>query len=418
MKKFCFRYFNFIIALLILCIFCIENSFAKSNSLISSKYDIFFEDILKKEKQHLKDSYILFDCLYDKNAESIDAYSLFLYMKQNNLPVYYVLLKDNPLYQKLKNDNELDNVIVIENYSKRDGENFLKAIKDVLPRTKAIISSFGTESIIDKYFHSLKYLKYIFIQHGQVFFKQSVMYSGYLFPKKFPYILASSDIERAIFRKYGWEDKNILKAGLPRWDLLKDKEHLDEKSILIMFTWRLTTPRLFAKSLFLKRFSSLLNNKEFNDFLLKNNIKIYLAHHHAFKTNSNININIDLPNIEIVDMNNISHYIKKSSLLITDLSSVSFDFMFQNKPVIFYGLDRGDILLEKNQYNDLEILKQIEKTFPNIVFEEKELIELVKQYVNNGFMLEEKDIQIYDKFFFTKKNIRQQLLDEINRICQ
>lgn len=393
---------------------CATNALAKADL---SYYDNVFLKIKKDASKYEKDSFLLFDCLYDKDAESIDAYSLFLHIKEKGYKAYYITLKDSDIYKKLKDENNLENIIVISEYSKNDGKKFVSAIAKILPKTKAIITSFGTESVIDKYFHSLDYLKYIFIQHGQTFFKESVLNSGYLFKEKFPYILASSDIESAIFRKYGWEDKNILKAGLPRWDLLKNNNlSNNEKSIFIMFTWRITNPKMFAHSLYLKRLSSLLGNKEFHDFLQKNNIKIYLAVHHALKANSNINLNIDLDNIEVVDTKKISHYIKKSSLLITDLSSVCFDFMFQNKPVIFYGLDRGDRLLERNQFIDLELLKRRENVIPNIVFDEKLLIEKVKYYVNRDFVLEDKTANIYSKFFYLKENIREKLFDEINRV--
>ncbi len=393
---------------------CATNALAKADF---SYYDNVFLKIKKDASKYEKDSFLLFDCLYDKDAESIDAYSLFLHIKEKGYKAYYITLKDSDIYKKLKDENNLENIIVISEYSRNDGKKFITEIAKILPRTKAIITSFGTESVIDKYFHSLDYLKYIFIQHGQTFFKESVLNSGYLFEKKFPYILASSDIESAIFKKYGWKDKNILKAGLPRWDLLKNNNlSNNEKSIFIMFTWRITNPKRFAHSLYLKRLSSLLGNKEFHNFLQKNNIKVYLAIHHALKANSNINLNIDLDNIEVVDTKKISHYIKKSSLLITDLSSVCFDFMFQNKPVIFYGLDRGDGLLERNQFIDLELLKRRENVIPNIVFDEKLLIEKVKYYVNRDFVLEDNTANIYSKFFYLKENIREKLFDEINRV--
>lgn len=391
-----------------------------NNTLASDDLDYYnktFSQIKKDANKYEKDSFLLFDCLYDKDAESIDAYSLFSYIREKGYNAYYVTLKDSDIYNKLKENNNFENIIVISEYSKVDGKKFIKEIIKILPKTKAIITSFGTESIIDKYFHELDYLKYIFIQHGQIFFKESVFNSGYLFKEKFPYILASSEIESSIFKKHGWNDENILKAGLPRWDLLKQNKLTDEeKSIFIMFTWRLTNPYRFTQSLYFKRLYSLLKNKEFHDFLQKNNIKVYLALHHALKTNSNINLNIDIDNIEIVDTQKISHYIKKSSLLITDLSSICFDFMFQNKPVIFYGLDRGDKLLERNQFIDLEMLKKREHIFPNIVFDENMLIEKVKYYVNRNFILENETANVYSNFFYIKENIREKLFDEINRI--
>ncbi len=375
-----------------------------------------FKDVLSKHKHYKKDTYILFDCLYDKDAEPIDAYSLFLHMREKNLKAYYVVLKDTNLFRKLEQENNLENIIAITNYSKLDGREFIYSIYDILPKTKAIITSFGTENVIDYYFNQIPYLKYIFIQHGQVFFKESVMNNGYINSKKFDNILVSSNIEANIFKKYGWSDDKLIKSALPRWDLLNNKNSIDEKSIFIMLTWRDTSPDRFAKSLYLKRLSSLLYNINNDHFFIDNNVKIYFAPHHAFKANSNISLLIKHKNIEIVSPHNISQYIKKSSILLTDLSSVAFDFMFQNKPVIFYGLDRGDALLEKKQFIDLELLKQREKIFPNIFFNEHEVINKLKYYVNRDFTLEKEISDIYNMFFYIKKDIRDDLLKKIEDI--
>ena len=183
-----------------------------------------------------------------------------------------------------------------------------------------------------------------------------------------------------------------------------------------MFTWRSTTPKRFSQSLYWKRLVLLLENKEFNNFIQNNNIKVYFAPHHAFEEKSNISISINLPNIKFINSLEISEYIKKSSMLLTDLSSVAFDFMFQNKPVIFYGLDRGDPLLEVNQYIDLELLKQKESIFPNIFFNEDDVVNKIKYYADRNFVLEKDVADIYDKFFFIKQDIREDLINQLEHM--
>ena len=242
------------------------------------------------------------------------------------------------------------------------------------------------------------------------------MNNGYISPKTFDKVLVSSEIETSIFKKYGWDDENLIKSALPRWDLLNDKNLSNEKSIFIMFTWRITTPERFAQSLYLRRLVLLLKNEQFKNFIKNNNIKVYFAPHHAFKEKSNISISINQPNIEFVGYNEISKYIKKSSLLLTDLSSVAFDFMFQNKPVILYGLDRGDPLLEVNQYIDLELLKQKQNIFPNIFFNEEDVVNKIKYYADRNFVLEKDVADIYSKFFYIKTNIRDDLTKKIENL--
>ncbi len=379
------------------------------------KLVLMLDDYVSKNN-NIKDTYILFDCLYDAEVESLDAYSLFNHMKKNGLKAYYVVLKDNHLYKKLKSENNLDNIIGIDYNVRHKSEEFILQLSDILPKAKAIITSFEIGTDLDYKFNNLPDTQYIFIQHGQIFFKESILSGGYFNKHLFDKILISSQNEAKILKKYGWNDEQFIKSGLPRWDLLNDKNKTDEKSIFIMLTWRTTHPSIFARTLYFKKLVSLFNHTDLIDFLVKNNVKIYFAPHHALKEVSNINFSIDHPQIEVVKPTEISKYIKKSSMLLTDFSSVAFDFMFQNKPVILYGLDRGDPLLEMNQFFDLELLKQKQNTFPNIFFNEIDVINKIKFYVVNDFVLEKNVADIYDDFFFIKKDIRKDLVNQLERL--
>ena len=67
-------------------------SFQNYNALYTYVGNL-FDDIKQNRLNKIKDNYILFDCLYDAEAENIDAYSLFLKMKEkgfvfNNVVVH------------------------------------------------------------------------------------------------------------------------------------------------------------------------------------------------------------------------------------------------------------------------------------------------------------------------------------------
>ena len=369
------------------------------------------------KNNEIKDTYILFDCLYDAEVENIDAYSLFLSMREKNINAYYVTLENNSLYKRLETENKLDNILPLKDSVRLNPKEFIYTISPFIPKTKSIITSFEIGTNLDYMLNNSPYFQYIFIQHGQIFFKESILIEKYLNNNLFDKILTSSDSETNILKKYGWKDEQFIKSGLPRWDLLNDNK-TSEKSIFIMFTWRMTSPIEFKYSWYYKKILSLLNNSDFHNYLEEHNIKIYFAPHHALKEVANIDFQINHPNITMVNPTEISHYIKKSSLLLTDLSSVAFDFMFQNKPVILYGLDRGDKLLEKNQYIDMEALKEKQSTFPNIFFDENEVIEKIKYYIENNFILEPEITDIYNKFFFIKENIRDDLIQKIEKITE
>jgi len=379
----------------------------------------FIKKIKKNQKDYQKDCYLLFDCLSDETVECIDAYTLFQYLETLGEKAYYVVLKNTELYHQLEAQNKLKHIIGLDKSSKDNPGDFFESIYDILLKTKAVITSFGENSTAaNRFFKQNPYWQYIFIQHGQIFMPTRTIETNYLYPEKFDKFLVSSENERNILKKYGWEENKLIKAGLPRWDLLPKNKQSSEKSILIMFTWRRHNLISFENSLYKKNLLRLLNNKELNTFLEERNIKLYFAPHHALSTNQGINFTVENNNINIISSQNISKYIKQCSCLITDFSSVSFDFMFQNKPVILYILDKDDITLnplEQKGINSFDYKKYI---IPNVYYEEDEVIEKLKYYVENDFELEPETKQKYDKFFYTKENIRQKLVEEINKICK
>ena len=381
----------------------------------SKKEKTYIRKIKQNYHKYPSDSYILFDCLHDNNVESIDAYSLFLSMREQNLKAYYVLLKDTNLYKKLEAENNLENIIPLENFSKECPGEFVETIYEYLLRAKAVITSFGENSAkINKFLKKFPHWQYIFIQHGPSFLKESVMYNGYLYPEKFDKILICSEQEKKIFNKYGWKDEQLICCGLPRWDLLSEKEQVNEKSILMMFTWRNINILQFENSEYKRNLSKLLQNSELHDLLRKNNIKLYFANHHAFAANKGIFFTIEnSENLTVIDNSEISKYIKKCSCLITDFSSVAFDFMFQCKPVIHYLLDFQDKNLNKYESKDIERFKYKKLVIPNVFYNENDVINKLKFYIENSFVLEEKNKTQYNKFFYEKEDIRKKIIEKI-----
>ena len=374
--------------------------------------------IKRNQNKYPKDCYLLFDCLNGDISESIDAYSLFKYMQSKGKNVYYVLLKNTEFYKKLLDNNDLKGIIPIENPMTTNSGDFFEAIYDILLRSKAVITAYGLfcSKYGQKFIKNNPYWQYIFIQHGQIFLKESVMKNGYLTSEKFDKILISSDYEYKIFKKYGWEDEKLIKCGLPRWDFLNQKND-KENSILIMLTWRKTNSLNFHNSLYLKNLTKLLKNNDLNKYLKKKHCKLYFAPHHSLLGLCGINIDFNMENLEIVDINNISEYIRKCSMLVTDWSSVTFDFMFQNKPVIHYILDKDDPLLNEQDEEDIRNFDYKKYIIPNVCYDESQVVQKIINYIENNFELEADVKEKYKQFFYTKTNIREQLTKEIDKCC-
>ncbi|MBR1825091.1 MAG: glycosyltransferase [Alphaproteobacteria bacterium] len=378
----------------------------------------YIHQVRENYKKYPKDTYLLFDCLHDETVEAIDAYSLFEQMREMNIPAYYVVRKQTALYQKLVAENKLDNVIVLTFSTRTHPNEFMQKIKDILLRTKCILTSFGENSgNVEMFFRRCPAWKYIFIQHGPTFMKESVLYNKYLYPEKFDKFLVCSDREERLWKKYGFLSDKLLKVGLPRWDLLKDLPEPKEKSILLMLTWRHLNKAAFLESLYKKNLFKLLHNQKLKRYLEKNNITVYFAPHHALLGLQNLEFDLsNEKNIQVLSGNNVSQYIRKCSCLVTDFSSVAFDFMFQYKPVVLYMLDKGDPLLDHYDWEDLEKFDYKKYILPDVFFDEDAVVNRLIEYCENNFKIDKRTRQIYDSFFYTKKDIRKQLIEKLEAL--
>ena len=124
-----------------------------------------------------------------------------------------------------------------------DGD-FLEKYLSLILKLKATIS--GAEFFsINNLFYNIDYITHISLGHGVSFFK-SFLYENdsYYGCKRYNKILIPPSkrlISSAI--KYGWIEDNIIKINLPRWDkysknLIENGINFNNKSIIIIFTWR------------------------------------------------------------------------------------------------------------------------------------------------------------------------------------
>ncbi|PPA04809.1 hypothetical protein C4E44_07095 [Pseudomonas sp. MWU12-2312b] len=184
---------------------------------------------------------------------------------------------------------------------------------------------------------------FVFLQHGVIALKKIS------FHRSNPRVacdlfFSSTKLEQGIIcREYGYEPHEVPVVGLPRFDRLIDKSDT-AREILIMPTWRKWLQRAnshsFQASDFFRNYISFLKNTELSGICKMHGIKLkfYLhpmiaKHIHCFK---------GLPaHIEIVSNGQepINELMMKASMLVTDYSSVAWDFMYMKKPVAFFHFD-------------------------------------------------------------------------------
>ena len=146
-----------------------------------------------------------------------------------------------------------------------------------------------------------------------------------------------------------------------------------------------------------------LNNKDLLEFLKKSGFKIMFKPH--FEMSGYMHL-LDLPcEVELCSDVEYQELFNKSVLLITDYSSVFFDFAYLNKPVIYYRAD--DEYHNKSGYFDFESMG-----FGDIITSKDCLISKILEYADDDFKMEEKYIKRVDEFFkFTDKNNCKRVYD-------
>ena len=213
------------------------------------------------------------------------------------------------------------------------------------------------------------------------------------------------------------------KAGLPRYDRLSssfiNKNNSENKCILISFTYREYDNDIYQKSLFKKNLELLLKDKNLLSFLDTKNIDlIYIQHHYDYQRKRPFNPE-DFPYIKYRNQSFLSHYIEQCSLLVTDFSTICFDFMFMNKPALFYSIDiKDNITFEEKEYMryDKNNDNNYNFFFGHTFSEQNGLINKIKEYVSKNFEIDDDLKKKYESIFYYKSDIIKRIINIINGI--
>ena len=229
-----------------------------------------------------------------------------------------------------------------------------------------------------------------FLQHGVIF--ANVTRSLKKYNNNLSLLLCSSDLERQSFFDwhYNFSEDVVTTLGLPRHDNLTTDD--TKKQIVFMPTWRgnLKTENALFNSEFFKSLNSFINNEELHEFLKENGYEfvfkphpVLLKHLDKMKLNENLKMALDESYQDIF---------RDSSILITDYSSVAFDFAYLKKPLIYY--QPNDDYPYEEGYMDFETM-----AFGDVIYTEEDMVERIKKYIKSGCVMEDKYKERVNNFF-------------------
>lgn len=308
------------------------------------------------------------------------GYSFFKYMRQEypDKNVYYVIDKNSP---EKENVDPLGNTLTYK--SKKHIWNTIIARKVISSHHPDYLYPLRTPTFKKK----VKPDK-VFLQHGVMGTKNMVAnYGRNAQGFDTDLFMVSSEFEKdMIINDFGYKAKKVFVTGLSRFDQLFANDVKVKRQILVIPTWRdwLITEQAFLESEYYERYKQLINNdvlqrlsKEYQFdilFCLHPNMQQYSRH---FENKA-----VKVINQGEVD---VQYLIKESALMVTDYSSVGFDFSFLHKPVIYYQFDRDKFIGKRPSHLDLD------NDLPgDIAFESNTLLQSIQKHAERDFMMEDK----------------------------
>jgi CDP-glycerol glycerophosphotransferase len=200
----------------------------------------------------------------------------------------------------------------------------------------------------------------------------------------------------------GYKDHHLALTGFCRYDSLKNLKI--KKQILLSPTWRQYLGCYdeesfikFRKSQYYRIYNELLNN-DYLLTLLNNHCYHLIFYLHSDMQHYINEFKSTSPWVVIARKNDYDFQtiLKDSALLITDYSSVFFDFAYMNKPCIYYQFDYEEF--RRAHYKEGYFNYQ-KDAFGPVVKTEKDLIEKIEIYLRNHCVIEDKYKKMIRKFF-------------------
>lgn len=312
-----------------------------------------------------------------------NGYVLFKYIRETDpdFPCFYVIDQNSEDYKKI---GKLGNAIQFNSW-----KHFL-----IFCQSKIHISAHVNGCCPDYSVSTTRRLKKkigykdVFIPHGVSYGISEFCLKKYTDINLF--ICSGKPEYDNVLANYGYSLEEVAYTGFPRLDRWHGNK-VNPKQIFLMPTWRAylaQNPDLkFEETQYYKTWQSLLNNTKLAEYLTANNMKLIFYPHNEMRKYID-SFSTECSNIEIVyqDSNyDIQELLKSSALLITDYSSVHFDFAYMNKPVIYYQFDKEEFFSKQYMKSDFDAGSD---GFGPVACEEADLVATLIQAGSQNFRMQ------------------------------
>ena len=239
--------------------------------------------------------------------------------------------------------------------------------------------------------------KDIFLQHGVIMhnlvglYREKTDVDIFICGAKMEYDYISANFHYTDEVKY---------TGLARYDALHDIK--TKSQILIMPTWRIylesCAEQNLVKSDYVTKWNAVLRDARLLDALKRSGkTLVFYPHYEVQKKYLHLFSSSD-PSVVIADFDHydVQQLLKESQLLVTDYSSVFFDFAYMKKPCVYYQFDEEQFFAGhyRRGYFDYR-----DMGFGEVLTEHDALVDAIIGYLESGCQMKEEYAQRIEGFF-------------------
>lgn len=312
------------------------------------------------------------------------------------------------LYKYIKENHPSQKICYIIDFSSSDYEKVAEdAVK--LGSLKYFWALAVSEKIISThygagiYFFTHKFFnssglgkKFYFLQHGVIHNEMVQLHGDHVTMRRF--FCGAKPEADWIAGHFGHPEGVVQYTGLARFDRLHNCEKKNQ--ILVMPTWRayIEDETQFLESEYFRRWQRFLDDPMLLEMLEQQDLTLVFYPHYeiqkyitSFRSGNDRVVVADFAHYDVQTL------LKESALLVSDYSSVVFDFAYMRKPVVYYQFDEERFFAGEHYgrgYFDFKTMG-----FGKVCMEQAEAVEELCRICGRGMTLDALYSERVDQFF-------------------